>query len=216
MKTKIFLAFFLLSLITFAKNSKNNSDPVSKSFCQMQDSMSKIKWGFNLGFNYSILQIKNVDPVVQSSNSVGFRIGILMDWKLTNHLSFFPKSELSFNDSKVILLENQGDKEIYQVYPVILEVASHLTYKLYNNKTAPYILFGPTYKVPLTSDKNVQYVTRRSDIALDFGIGIDKELSYFNIAPELRYSLGLLNLSGINTVGQLHFHTVTLVLNFKG
>jgi hypothetical protein len=139
-----------------------------------------------------------------------------MDWKLTDHLSFSPKSELSFNDSKIIVFTNPDDKEIFQVYPVILEFASHLTYKLCNHKTSPYILFGPTCKVPLSGDKKVQYATMRSDIALDFGIGIDKKLSYFNFAPELRYSLGLMNLRGMNAVGQLYFHTVTLVLNFKG
>jgi hypothetical protein len=189
---------------------------VAKSFCQTQDSTSKIKWGFNLGFNYSNLQIRNIDPTIQYSNSVGFRLGIIMDWKLTNRLSFSPKTEMSFSDSKIILSQNPDDKKFYQVYPALLDFASHLTYKLFNRTTTPYILFGPTYKVPITGDKNIQYATNRSDIALDFGIGLDKKLRKINIAPELRYSLGLNNLSCINGVGRLYFHTVTLILNFKG
>lgn len=188
----------------------------SKGFCQNQDSISKLIFGFNFGLNYSNLQLKNTDPGIQYSNSAGFRMGILMDWKLTKHLSFSPKTEIAFNDSKVTILKNPDTKEIYEVYPFLIEFAPHITYKLINTKTAPYILVGPSYKVPLHGNNKIHYATMRSGIAFDFGIGLDKKLTYFNFAPELRYSLGLTNLSNINGIGRLYFHSVTLVLNFKG
>lgn len=189
---------------------------LSKCFCQAQDSTSKIKWGFNVGLNYSNIQLKNVDPQIQSSDALGFRMGVLIDWKLTNHLSFSPKSELSFNGSKLMSANNSDSKIIHEVYPVVIEFASHFTYKLTSSQTAPYLLFGPSYKVPITSNKTVQYATKRSDVAFDFGIGIDRKLSTFMFSPELRYSFGLNNLLDKSSVGQLYFHTIMLVLNFKG
>jgi hypothetical protein len=188
----------------------------SRAVCQDQDSIPKIMFGFNLGLNYSNTQIKNVDPAGQSTNSIGYRMGVLMDWRFTNHLSLSPKAELSFNNSKVTVLKSPDEKNIYQVYPVLMELAIHANYKINNNRTIPYILFGPSCKVPLTGDKKVRYATERSDLALDFGVGLDRKLTYFNIAPELRYSFGLTNLSGINAVDRLYYHSIVLVLNFKG
>ena len=188
----------------------------TKGFCQGQDSTAKIIFGFDVGLNYTNLQTKNVDPAFNSENSAGFRIGVLMDMRLTNHLSFSPKAELSFYDSKIIVDKDPDGKETYHVNPVLMEFAPHVTYKFCSHKTSPYILFGLSYKVPITGDKKIQYASMRSDIALDLGFGLDKKLQFFNIAPELRYSLSLTNLNSINNVGQLYFHNVTLVLIFKG
>lgn len=188
----------------------------SSSFSQSKEITNKVKFGFNLGLNYSKIQTKNTVPLTQSTDPVGFRLGIIMDRKLTNHLSFSPKAELSFNNTKIITNKSSDSITIYQVYPVIMEFASHFTYKVHTNKATPYILFGPTYKVPLTGDKNIKYATMRSDIALDFGLGLDKQLKYFNLAPEIRYSLGLINLAAGKPFNHLYFHALTLVLNFKG
>ena len=188
---------------------------LSNGFCQNKDSVNKVLFGFNLGVNYTNIQIKKVDPSIQTSNSAGFRIGILMNWKIKKHLSFSPKAELSFNNSKVLLLQNLGNTESYQVYPILMDFALHFTYSFNAKRLAPYILIGPSYKVPLTENKKNQYASKRSDFAMDFGIGVDKKLTYFSLAPELRYSLGLINISEIKLVDQLYFHTLTLVLNFK-
>lgn len=186
-------------------------------YCQNQESKHNIKFGFNLGLNYSNIQVRNADPAVQYFNSEGFRLGILLDWKLTKHLSFSPKAETSINNPKVLVTSSSNERKFYQVFPTLFEFALHLTYKFSNNNTTPYLLFGPTYKLQNSfGRKKSDYAAWGSDIAIDLGFGLDKKLTFFNIAPEFRYSFGLINLSNIKEVGQLYFHNITLVLNFKG
>ena len=188
----------------------------SIGFGQTKDSTTKFVFGFNLGLNYSNTQVKSSDPSVNYTNGAGFRIGVLLDWKLSKHLSFSPKIELAFHSTKITVAKKTIGEEVYEIYPVVLDFAPHITYKLMDKKNAPYLLLGPSFKIPLNGSNGVKYATHRSSLALDFGFGLDKKLTYFNFAPELRYSIGLMNLSGINVVKQLYFHNVTLVMNFKG
>jgi hypothetical protein len=188
----------------------------SHAYCQTSESNKKINWGFNLGLNYANMQVRDVAIGTQHKNAYGFRMGILMDMKLTKHLSFVPKSELSFSDAKIIENASSDNREVYQVYPHVLDFSSHFTYRFKDSETSHYFLFGPTFRLPVKSDEDVQYATLKSDIAIDFGIGLDKKLPYFKVAPEIRYSFGLTNLSGFNTIGKLNFHTMSLVMNLRG
>jgi hypothetical protein len=187
----------------------------TQGFCQINDSLTKFVFGFNLGLNYANTQLKTNNTALQHKNSAGFKMGLLLDWKLTDRLSFSPKAELSFNDSRITVLKNPDIEEVYELYPVTMEFASHFTYKVLGTKTAAYVLLGPSCRTPL-KNKKIKSATQRTDIAVDFGIGLDKKLTYFNIAPELRYSLGLMNLSAITEVEKIYFHNISLVLNFKG
>ena len=49
----------------------------------------------------------------------------------------------------------------------------------------------------------------------DFGIGFENRIRRFVFAPELRYSLGLLNISENPSLQGLHFNKISLVFNFK-
>lgn len=187
----------------------------TQGFCHINDSITKFVFGFNFGLNYANTQVKTGNTSVHHTNSAGFRMGLLLDWKLTDRLSFSPKAELCFNNSRITVLKNPDIEEVYELYPVTMEFASHFTYKLLGTKTAAYVLLGSSCKAPL-KNKKVKLATQRTDIAVDFGIGFDKKLTYFNIAPELRYSLGLMNLSAIMEVEKIYFHNISLVLNFKG
>jgi hypothetical protein len=190
---------------------------ISNYFCQQKDSIPKIIFGFNIGMNYANTQVKNYTVGhLETVNTPGFEIGTLMDWRIKNRLSLVTRSELSFNGSQISLSKDPDEQPVYQVYPVLIDFATQLNYRFTHTKNAPYILVGPSYKVPLTGDKNIRYATMRNCLSLDFGFGFDKKLKYFNIAPELRYSMGLTDLSNNQMLGNIYFNTISLVVNFKG
>jgi len=177
----------------------------------------KLMFGFNIGTNFSNLIVKSAAASsTKIHNGVGFNIGILMEEKITNQLSLIPKAEQWFNNCS---LQNSASatSEEYSIFPVHTDLMLHIVYKNTKAKTKWYGLFGPNFKVPLNqqgvSNKTYNYKT---DFALDFGLGTEENLAYFQLAPEIRYSVGLLNLGNGSTFNKVYFHTVCLVFNFKG
>lgn len=205
---KIVFVCLLLSLTAF-------------SFGQTENSESKLKFGFNAAITYSNLQLTPVNSLyakdMEASNGPGIRMGILLDYKIAEHFSFSPKTEMSFNNGKVSLPLPGDERDIYNVLPAAIEVASHFNYKLNTGKLEPYFSFGPSFKIPITDENNsMRQISNRSDLALDFGVGLHKACSSFSFAPELRYSYGLMNLSTVNAISRLNFHSISLIFNFKG
>jgi len=190
------------------------------SFSQDEGSFGekRVKYGFNLGVNYSNLLHKEALPENASlSNDFGFRLGILADYRLSEIVSISPKAELSFNNSSVHFAHTDGTSSEYRVMPVSLDLMTHFVFKANREKLSPYFLFGPNVKIPISkrSDNSAEFSTN-SDLAIDCGIGIDRAGTSFNFSPELRYSFGLLNVNQQPSVQSLRFHMISLVFNFVG
>ena len=112
------------------------------------------------------------------------------------------------------MMISPDEKQSYKLYNALIDLDAHFTYRFCNSKMSPYILCGPSCKIPLPG--KTAGVMQHTGYAIDLGVGLDKKLTYFNIAPELRYSYGLNNLNGIAGTGQLYLHQLTLALVFKG
>lgn len=175
----------------------------------------KLRIGFSLGANYSNLQSKETLPGnAKMSNGVGFRFGVFMDYSIFKNFSFLPKSELSFNNSSIEFVN--PDHSTYEIFPISLDFMTHFVFKFGNSKVIPYFLVGPNFKLPVAkkSTSSTDFGTN-PDFAIDFGIGLEKRTKYYIFAPELRYSLGLLNINQNPTLQTLNFHNISLVLYFK-
>ena len=176
------------------------------------------KYGFNFGINYSNLMHKGMLPSNAAiKNDWGFRMGILADYKISELFSISPKVELSLNNSAVNFSHENNSRYKYKVMPVSVDLMSHFVFKDHKKKFSPYFLFGPNLKIPI-SKQNMYEIdfSTRTDFALDFGIGINKKFTHFNFAPELRYSLGLLDVNLHPAIQTLKFHNITLVFNLLG
>lgn len=190
------------------------------TFAQTEDN-SKLKFGFNMGLNYSRLQtqksfLTNAEST-HTSNNLGGRMGIVVDYNMAKHFSFSPKAEMSFNGGEISIIKMGDQVKTYAVLPVTIELSPHFNYKAKAGKSTPYILLGPCFKIPLIDKKAATpQMTHSSDVAIDFGIGFDEILPSFNFAPELRYSYGLMNLSSVDAISKLHFHSISVLFHFKG
>lgn len=205
MKKVVILA--ILFPITTSINAQSKEEIAAK----------KLLLGYNIGSSFSNLITK--DPTNHSikHNGAGFNIGIILEEKVNQKISLIPKAEIWFSECHLEYANNTSKDENYQVFPIHGDFMLHITYKLNNTKTPCYVLAGPNIKVPINqkggTNKTQTYTT---DLALDLGVGFEKTLNYFQFAPELRYSMGLLNLNTSSSSEKIYFHSVSLILNFKG
>lgn len=179
---------------------------------------NRVKLGFNLGINQSNSQDNQMLPSNATlSNNLGFRLGVLADFPINKFLSISPKTELSFNNSKVNFTNIDGSNTEYEIMPISLDLMAHFVFKKQNEKWSPYFFLGPNFKIPVSekSDNPTSFSTN-SDFAIDFGIGLNRAFTHFHLAPELRYSYGLLNVNQNPSIQQLNFHNISLVFNILG
>ncbi len=182
------------------------------------ESDSKFKFGFNIGTNYANLQSKEALPAnSEISNGLGFNLGLLMDYSITDKFTISPKAELAFYNSSVDFVGSDNAKDSYDVFPYSMNFMTHFAYKIGNNDNAlPYIFVGPNLRIPVANkpDSSSDFTTGY-DVAIDFGIGLEKVLKHFIFAPELKYSYGMLDVNQNPVLQTLNFHSVALVLNLK-
>jgi hypothetical protein len=184
----------------------------SSSFAQEENTKTKFAtFGFDLGVNRSNLAFgSDQDGSGTITNGLGYRLGIISNFRLSPKFSLSPKAELSFNASRI----SQSTVE-YKVNPVNLEGMLHVKYKLFKSKFTPYVIVGPNIRIPL-STPNPDYIPVKNDIAIDAGIGLDIPLRNIKLSPELRYSFGLVSNVSSPTFGPLNYHNLSIVLAFSG
>lgn len=182
-------------------------------FAQSSDDQKKYKpsFGFNLGMNQSLFFNSNDTESLEILNAPGFRLGILADFPLKKGWSISPKSELSFDRGSVI------EKNLkYRVDPIVLNFALHSKYKYknYTGKYRPYITFGPSLRVPVRDENQLNQFNTIPALGFDFSFGVDIDANHFLISPELRFTAGLTDIRR-NPVGQtLRGSSATLLINF--
>jgi predicted small secreted protein len=182
-----------------------------------KDIASKFRFGFNLGANYSFLQSKETLPSnAEAYNGVGVKFGVFMDYSISKNLLISPKTELALNKSGVETSNSDNSISTYKVFPLSVDIMTHFVYKIGYGKTIPYLLAGPNFRLPLNNKpKSSTDFKNNPDFAIDFGIGIENSIKNFIFAPEIRYSLGLLNVNKNPTFQTFNYHNISLVLNFK-
>ncbi|MFT5860724.1 MAG: hypothetical protein ACI865_002838 [Flavobacteriaceae bacterium] len=165
--------------------------------------------GFDIGINHANALLTD-NSVATIQNGRGFRVGVISSLMISQRFFLEPKAELSFNTST--LTDASGER--FKINPVDLEFIGHLRFKLRKGGFSPYILAGPNVKIPL--GQGALTLPTRQDVAIDIGVGLDVPLFKWRIAPELRYSYGLKNITENASVGDVRFHNVSLILNLGG
>jgi len=175
----------------------------------------KLKYGFNIGVNYSNLQVRQTNEDLQVVNATGVTLGIIIAYPFNEHWSISPEADIVFNNSKVYMPQPTENTLISDVYPSLIELSTHMLYKAKGEKIKPYVIFGPNFMIPVLDPKIISSQIAKSDLAIDIGIGADKMFSNFCFAPELRYSYGFINILNDNVIQKMKFNTVSLIFNFR-
>lgn len=194
---------FIISLVfSFSIYSQIGDSTVNK----------KSSLGFSFGMNQSALFNSNKTDELQIHNALGFRLGVLSSFIISEQWALVPKAELSFNYGKII--ENNVS---YRVDPNNLDFMTHLKYKYkgYDKKVKLYSYFGPNLRIPLPNEYSVVTYNTQPSLAIDFGVGVDIDNQYFRFSPELRFSGGLTDIRANPSGKMLRGSNAALVLSFS-
>lgn len=178
-----------------------------------------VNFGIDLGMNYSALKISAHDPAsikkATSLNGIGYRLGLLMEVPISKHASIVAGSALSFYDNRVDVVKIDNAKFEYLLPPMV-EFALHFNYKFDKYTNKPYLLVGPSYKIPLASNTMSAPQISRSTACIDLGIGLERIFPNYTLSPELRYSYGFTNISSLSGIQDAKLHSLSLIIKFKG
>lgn len=197
--------------------------PLLSQFANGAD-QKKYSYGFSLGLNYSNILYEELPSYFNSNveriNSLGFRIGILSDFKISNMISMAPKAELSFNGGQVSI-ENIHNGQVvntsvYDIIPISAEIMTHVVFKKGDKHWKPYFFVGPNVRLPLYQPNSNVFKRNNADVAIDFGIGAQRTFTQFHFLPELRYTFGLLDLNPDPRLESVNFHNVSLIFSVMG
>ena len=188
-----------------------------QSTAQMEKQNKKIHFGIDAGANYSFLSIDHYDPgtikKAEFANSAGFGLGLSMEYDIDHHLSVIGHSALAFYGNRVDVLKTDNTREMYEIPPVV-ELAVHFKYKAKTGSVKPYFIAGPSYKAPLVSGSNSLALFKPGS-SFDVGFGAEKAFKNFIVSPEIVYSYGLNDITGIPGVHGTRSQTISLIFNFK-
>ena len=202
MKAKILLIAILILKITslYSQNRKIQNIPYADQ--------KIIHFGFNIGMNMQDMPLTNTgfkqtDGEVwyasQPSYSVGFNVGLIADYYLSQYFNLRFSPIIFFGDRSFKFYEENSDeifsksmKANHLLFPLHLKINGTRT-----NNYRPYLLIGAYCSTPIGNKKNEIFRYNSLDYGIDFGVGISLYTKYFKLSPELRFSFGLKNI--INT-----------------
>ena len=127
------------------------------------------------------------------SYTPGFTVGVLGEWRMTEHFALRLVPTMHFGDKTVIFrehhsgaIERQAVKSTYLTIPVEVKCAA----QRFNNYR-PYVMAGIAPSLDLTVKKQRPLLMQRADVAIELGMGCDFYLPFFKLIPELKFCFGL-------------------------
>lgn len=250
-----FIVFALLSII-FSNLAMSQRYKPSSSINYSRVDNTVLHYGYSVGvgvFDYRITNVQHgerfgflAEPVTFSP---AFRLGVIGEWNITNHVSlrsvpglYFGKRTITFmRDSMKFDAVNMFDKAGYpkridaQINSVYADIPILFKYRgVRINNYNFYLVAGASYHMDLTPHEELEpendiiIRTKRHDVALEFGGGVDFYLNYFKFGVELRIAIGLMDIMNhdlvedmpkyhiyTKTIGNMKSTLVTLSFNFE-
>jgi hypothetical protein len=172
--------------------------------------MRTFHYGFVFGMHTQDLEFTNngfVDSstgeqwyVEADSYNVGFNVGVLGEWKLTEHWALRVIPSLYFGQKHVMFHEQVTQRDTSQTLKsTYLAVPFEFKYTAQRfNNYRPYIMLGVMPMTDLTVKKQGNLLTKSFDCMAEAGVGCDFYLPFFKFIPELKFCYGLSNILNKN------------------
>ncbi len=193
----------------------------------------KVHFGFSLGLNYPDFAIipTDINKDVNVSRVVpGFSIGAISDYRINKHLNLRFTPQLILNQRELTFPDNSYENilSIPMYLPISLKYSS-----VRNGNFRPYLIGGVGAWIDWGRNKEKTVLLRPFDLLLEAGIGCNIYFSFFKLAPELKFTIGVNNMltplderdtgALLNPKTQLHTNSinkmttrmVSLIFNFE-
>ncbi|HHX32185.1 MAG TPA: PorT family protein [Bacteroidales bacterium] len=128
--------------------------------------------------------------------SPGFAVGIVGDAYINQFMNIRISPTILLGDKRFVFKEQSSEEEYnitvrnnYFSIPLHLKVSARRT-----NNYRPYLLFGGYGSMELASKKGMAVLLKPYDFGIDIGVGCDFYLPMFKLAPELKFSFGLIDI----------------------
>jgi hypothetical protein len=195
-----------------------------------------VRFGFLLGggqnsfyLKYSNKFLAGSDTVLAASPKWGYTfptIGAMVAFKLNDFFFVRTIFQYQFYQRNIEFRLKNGDSQTQIVQSSSLELPVLLKYKsLRRGNVGMYMIAGikPTFIIGGSRFEATQaFKTNDLDLSVEYGFGFDLYYTYFKLAPEIRFSHGLVNMNASdnniynNSLKRITTHNVSLILNFDG
>ena len=170
----------------------------------------RFHYGFFIGLHDQGLRLDNngyIDPqtgdqwvAAADRQSFGFSVGVLGEWKMSNHVGLrvipslhFGSKHIAFRNLSNGKEESQDMKSCYIGVPVDFKFSG----QRFNN-FRPYVIAGVQPMYDLVSNKQTKLRTKPFNFMLETGLGCDLYMPFFKFIPELKFCFGLGNMLNKN------------------
>ncbi len=203
-----------------------------------------VHFGFTVGLNTMDFDIQksadflnnNEVYAIENTRQVGFHIGPISSFRISDYLEFralitlsFGQRDLTYWRLKDTLSPADGlSPQVMKIASTFLEFPLLLKYKAVRiNNYAPYVIAGFNPKYDLAARKKIKPEEMPKvrldnfDPSYELGFGIDFYLEYFRLSAELKYSAGIRNIlipdgtNYTNSVDKLSSRMIMFSLHFE-
>lgn len=201
-----------------------------------------LNYGFLIGVHISGYQTKyspsfvrdslqgpllNMDSVtaIESKYRAGFSLGFILNLKLTEYLDLRFLPQVAFYEHEMLYSYEGQDPNAQVLEATQVEFPLMLKYKSERRgNTRMYLIGGinPSFEAKGKNNEegDEKLSLKDTNLAIEFGFGIDIYAQYFKFSPEIRFSKGLTNLvehkNGYDLgLERVTTNTVTLYLQFS-
>lgn len=189
-KRLVFTLLIGLQLYTTASKAQNSYHGDDKI----------LHFGFSLGLNtmdFGITpSLMNIDGQVYQSDvstlKPGFSVGIISDLLLSRHLNVRFTPTLHFGERELSYSPTLSPIIVPSV-PISVPVYLKYSSERYGN-LRPYLIGGGGVYFDLGRDNDNPVQLKMFDPFVEFGVGCDIYFSFFKLAPELKFALGMNNM----------------------
>lgn len=193
-------------------------------------------FGISLGFNTQNFRVVHdqsfiYNDSIQSITSTrgpGFNLGIVGNLSMGDYFDLRFVPALVFGDKR--LQYQQRDSLLSRtIESIILDFPLTVRFKSQPIREVKfYVLAGMKYSLDLASNAKArraddQVKVFRSDLSVEYGLGIQIFFPLFIFSPEIKFSQGVMDLHARNpnliyssTIDKLFSRTLTISLNFEG
>lgn len=167
-----------------------------------------LHYGFQIGINYSQFKINQSDYFLQQDSvksvrgvgTPGFSLGFILNYRLGDFFDLRLLPAVSFYERRISFRLNKTNNPVEAIFESsYIELPLVVKYKSFRRENSRmYMVAGVKPSIEVGGRKEEgqrdELQTSGFDLAAEFGFGTDVYFPLFKFAPELRFSVGLLNL----------------------
>lgn len=177
--TKYVLVFFIFLVTVTGVRAQNSYHGDEKP----------IHFGFSLGINTMDFGIRPSSVADVSTLIPGFSVGIVSDVLISRYLNLRFTPTLHFSEREISYANGVLEPIRVTSIPMSVPFYLKLSAERYGN-LRPYLIGGGGVYFDLGRNNEKPILLRSFDPFVEIGVGCDIYLSFFKLAPELKFALG--------------------------